>query len=363
MRIVVSGWFWERPSAGSGQYLRRLLPHLMALPPSNGVEKAAKQQPCAPRYTLLLPQQPPTGGDAEYSPSDRQPRARASESKSGAPHLQIAVISPPRQLPRQLAKLYWEQVVVPRAARHLRADVLLVPYWAAPLWQPMPTVVTVHDLIPLLLPVYRAGWLGRLYTGLVSHTTRRCAAILTVSEAGKRDIIAHLGTPAERVFAVHHGPNVEIEPAARRHRSPGNERSWSPGVSTHKPGERQVAQKYALPERYFLYLGGFDARKNLLGIVRAYRRYLDQNGDPAVQLVVAGKLPLVDTAFYPDPQRLVRHLNLTGQVRFIGWVNEDDKAQLYAGATAFLFPSTYEGFGMMLLEAMAAGTPVITSSE
>jgi glycosyltransferase involved in cell wall biosynthesis len=124
-----------------------------------------------------------------------------------------------------------------------------------------------------------------------------------------------------------------------------------------------VARKYSLPERYFLYLGGFDVRKNVLGIVRAYRLYLDLGGDPAVQLVVAGRLPRLDTAFFPDPQRLVRQLDLTGQVRFIGWVEEEDKAPLYAGATAFLFPSKYEGFGMMLLEAMAAGTPVITSSE
>lgn len=228
---------------------------------------------------------------------------------------------------------------MPRAARRLGADVLFVPYWAAPLWQPLPTVVTVHDLIPLLLPAYRASWLGRLYTRLVSYTARRCAAVITVSEAGKRDIIAHLRIPALRVFAVHNGPNVGQDSAA-----------------TH------VVQKYRLPERYFLYLGGFDVRKNLLGTVQAYRRYLDQGGDPGVYLVIAGKLPAEDTPFCPDPRRLVHDLQLTAQVRFIGWVEEADKPLLYAGAVAFLFPSTYEGFGMMLLEAMAAGTPVITAN-
>ena len=82
-----------------------------------------------------------------------------------------------------------------------------------------------------------------------------------------------------------------------------------------------------------------------------------------MQLVLAGKLPHADSAFFPDPQRLVRQLELTEHVCFIGWVEEEDKAALNAGATAFLFPSSYEGFGMMVLEAMAAGTPVITSSE
>ena len=322
MHIVVNGWFWDQPNTGSGQYLQRLLSQPQWRGPS-GEEAGHSVLHCY--CTLLLPRQPLADREAsQFSRSSKLP---------------IAVFPLPQHLPRPLAKLYWEQVIVPRAARRLGADVLFVPYWAAPLWQPLPTVVTVHDLIPLLLPAYRASWLGRLYTRLVSYTARRCAAVITVSEAGKRDIIAHLRIPALRVFAVHNGPNVGQDSAAT-----------------------QVVQKYRLPERYFLYLGGFDVRKNLLGIVQAYRRYLDQGGDPGVYLVIAGKLPAEDTPFCPDPRRLVHDLQLTAQVRFIGWVEEADKPLLYAGAVAFLFPSTYEGFGMMLLEAMAAGTPVITAN-
>ena len=351
MHIVVSGWFWGQPNTGSGQYLHRLLPHLAVLKASEEAESAFDNEVAAgeigptqpadsegpPKYTLILPRTPEDSNNLDALSANCSPLT--------------TVVSPPPRLPRQLAKLYWEQVTVPRCARRLDADLLLVPYWAAPLWQPTPTVVTVHDLIPLLLPSYRGGWPGRLYTRLVCTTARRCAAVLTVSEASKRDIIGHLGLPEERVFSVHHGPNKEDWEEEREARD------------SFFPRNRQVARKYSLPERYFLYLGGFDVRKNVLGIVRAYRRYLDLGGDPAVQLVVAGRLPRLDTAFFPDPQRLVRQLDLTGQVRFIGWVEEEDKAPLYAGATAFLFPSKYEGFGMMLLEAMAAGTPVITSSE
>ena len=350
MHIVVSGWFWDQPGTGSGQYINRLLPHLMALAEPDGTERAKERESAssglsptqlpdcegAPRYTLLLP--------------------RALPESAHLFPLSTVVAKPP-PLPRQLAKLYWEQVNVPRWARRLRADLLLVPYWAAPLWQPVPTVVTVHDLIPLLLPAYRGGWLRRLYTGLVSHTARRCTAVLTVSEAGRRDIIAHLNLPAERVSAVHHGPNE----TAMRMANDGLRRNRPHGPVDD--ARDAIRKKYALPERYFLYLGGFDVRKNVLGIVRAYQRYLDHGGDPAVQLVMAGTLPRADTGFFPDPQRLVRQLELTDRVRFIGWVDEAEKALLYAGATAFLFPSAYEGFGMTLLEAMAAGTPVITSSE
>lgn len=351
MHVLVSGWFWGQPNTGSGQYLHRLLPQLASLNALPGktvvADNPGRYQPNDPvqveddqeqtRYTLLLPRQ---SVDSEHSD------ALAAYSSQ-----LTTFVAPPPPLPRQLAKLYWEQVTVPYSARSLGADLLLVPYWAAPLWQPAPTVVTVHDLIPLLLPPYRGGWTNLLYTRLVSTSARRCEAVLTVSEASKRDIVRHLGLPDERVTAVYHGPNREHEDAEQS----DADRSLS--------RTRHVARKYALPERYFLYLGGFDVRKNLKGIVGAYRRYLDLGGDPAVKLVVAGKLPLTDTPFFPDPQRLVRQLGLTDSVHFIDWVDEEDKEPLFAGAAAFLFPSLYEGFGMMLLEAMAAGSPVITSSE
>ena len=147
------------------------------------------------------------------------------------------------------------------------------------------------------------------------------------------------------VHAVHHGPNQQ-------------------GVAA--PSTEQIAvirDKYALPDRYFLYLGGFDVRKNVQSILAAYRDYLDRSGDPDVRLVIAGQLPTEDNDFSPDPRRMTAELELGESVHFCGWVAEADKPGLYALSTAYLFPSEYEGFGMMVLEAMAAGTPVITSDR
>ena len=317
MHILINGWFWGQSTTGSGQYMHRLVEHLARMETST-------------RFTLLTPK----GRDWGLGTGDWD-----SDAQSPISNLQ----SPVPNLPRQLAKLYWEQIAVPAAARRLGADLLFVPYWAAPFWQPVPTVVTVHDLIPLLLPLYRGDILNRLYTGLVSITARRAAAIITVSQAGAQDVTTHLHIPAKLVFPVHHGPNVqESNPQA-------------------PSSQDAIRAKYALPDRYFLYLGGFDARKNVEGILAAYRRYLDKGGDPAVKLVLAGKLPQRDTPFFPDPRRMAAALNLDEQVCYAGWVDEADKPALYAGATAYLFPSHYEGFGMMLLEAMAAGCPVITS--
>jgi glycosyltransferase involved in cell wall biosynthesis len=258
----------------------------------------------------------------------------------------VQVIERPlSRLPRQLQKLWWEQVTVPQTATAVGAQVLWVPYWAAPWWQPVKTVVTVHDLIPMLLPENRGGWLNRAYTRLVARTARKSAKMIAVSHASKRDIVAHLRVSEEKVHVVWHGPNLESAAA------PTSEQLSA------------IRQKYNLPDRYFLYLGGFEARKNLTGILQGYASYLRQGGSPAVKMVIAGQLPRVDSAFTPDPRRIAQELGITSQVLFAGFVDEQDKPAVYAAATAFLFPSKYEGFGMMVLEAMQFGAPVISSSQ
>jgi glycosyltransferase involved in cell wall biosynthesis len=312
LHLAINGWFVGNVTAGSGQYVHHLLRHLPRLP-----------KPV--RLSLLLPPQAAdfAGNFAGVTP--------------------ILLKAP--ALPGPLQKLWWEQVTVPQAAKELRADLLWVPYWAAPAWQPCPVAVTIHDLIPALLPAYRGAVQHRLYTALVSWTARRAAAILTVSHASARDITKHLAIPAERIHVVYHGPNQEDAP---------------------QPTAAELAAvraRYHLPDRYFLYLGGFDMRKNVDATLAAYQRYLALGGDPAVKLVVAGQLPSQDSAFASDPRRQAAAHGISDSVHFCGRVEEDDKAAIYAQATAFVFPSLYEGFGMMVLEAMAAGTPVITSGE
>lgn len=310
LHVVVNGWFLGQSAAGSGQYTDHLLTHLPLADPRT-------------RWTVLCPGRPAAALPA---------------------HPQLVCQSIPLiSLPRQLAKLWWEQVTMPRQARKLGADVLWIPYWAAPWWQPIPTVVTVHDLIPLLLADYRGGQLNRLYTRLVSATARRADRVLTVSLASARDIASHLDIPARDIVPVHHGPNQA-------------------GHFTPDPTTTQtIRAKYGLPQRYFLYLGGFDVRKNVAGILAAYARFLERGGDPDIGLVIAGKLPDAHTKFAPDPRRLAADLGLLDKITFTGWVDEADKPGLYALSLGFLFPSHYEGFGMMVLEAMQAGTPVVTS--
>jgi glycosyltransferase involved in cell wall biosynthesis len=317
MHIVVNGWFWGQMATGSGQYLHGLAQHLPAVGATH-------------RYTLVLP-----AVDASPAPAGWQ--------------MEVATPAA-RPLGANLAKLWFEQVTFPRACQRLSANIAFTPYWGSPWRQPCPTAVTVHDLIPLLLPAYRGGVLQRAYTRLVSQTARRADRVLTDSLASRQDIVQHLGIPAERVRAVLLAADERFRPVT-------------------DPAElARVRERYNLPDPFILYLGGFDVRKNVAGLLQAYARLSRLPTFPKVgnldsRLVIAGQLPAADTPFTPDPRRIAAEEGIAGLVHFTGWVDEADKPALYSLASLFVFPSLYEGFGLPVAEAAACGAPVLTSNR
>ncbi len=141
------------------------------------------------------------------------------------------------------------------------------------------------------------------------------------------------------------------------------------GPVTHPAELARVREKYGLPDGPFLlYIGGFDARKNVVRMIEGYARAIGRmqptgqetaEHRAAIGLVIAGALPPRDSAFAPDPRPVVERLGLSDLVRFIGWVDEADKAALYSLALAALYLSEYEGFGLPVLEAMACGCAVV----
>jgi glycosyltransferase involved in cell wall biosynthesis len=313
LRIAINARFVDQPTTGSGQYLTHLV-------------QAYAARSLSDQFLLLI---------------GSEQRIPASLNSLGPPFEWKRLRTPLDGRHRHLAKLWFEQVCVPRACRIWGATLLHVPYWAAPLRSPVPAIVTVHDLIPLLLPAYSGGPLGRLYTGLVAHTARRAAAVLTDSEASRADIVRHLGIPVHRVRTIYLAAEDRFRPVT------------DPAVLA------STRDKLGLPSRYLLYLGGFDVRKNVACILQAFATL---NTDD-VHLVIAGRLPEQDTPFAPDPRRIAQSLGLEEHVRFTGWVDEGNKPALYAGADAFLFPSLYEGFGLPPLEAICCGTPAIVAAK
>jgi len=306
MRIGISAHFWPRLTSGSGQYLRHLARELARL----GSE-----------HDLIL-------------------IGEAGAFADGKPPL------PAVELPRgpfpagRPAKLYFEQVALPRAARSLGLDLLHVPYLAPPLFSPVPTVVTVHDLIPWLLPAYRGPWRKRAYTWLDLLAARRARLLIAVSEHTRQDIIRHLRFPAERVWVTYEAAAPGLRPASEEEKA-------------------ALRRRYGLPERLVLYLGDTDVRKGVHRLLRAFARWKEAHPEDPAGLAVAGPLHPPDGRLFLDLPGLARSLGLAGVVRFLGPVAEAEKAALYSAATVFAFLSEYEGFGLPPLEAMACGTPVL----
>lgn len=313
MRLALNAWFLDRPATGSGQYVRELVSAL------DGLDSDLQ-------IILVVP-----------SSGDRP------EMTTWSPRLPASCTLHPVPCPRSnLAKVRFEQFVFPKACASTGAHVAHVPYWGSPVRAALPVVVTIHDVIPLVMPSYRGGARQRLYTTLVSIAAGRASLVLTDSEASRQDILSHLKLPGQRVRSI---------PLATDDR-------YSP-----KPDSDDAAIRadYGLPAQYVLYLGGFDRRKNLATVFAAYR-WAGPTLGRRCPLVVAGQLPDRDTPFTPHPRRLMHEEDVPEQwVHFSGFIKENHKPAVYRGAAAFVFPSRYEGFGLPPLEALACGTPVVGS--
>ncbi|HET9494371.1 MAG TPA: glycosyltransferase family 1 protein [Chloroflexia bacterium] len=317
MHVAINGHFWGQPHTGSGQYLRHLWSALAGLGPDD-------------TYTLLLP---PGAGD-EPSQSERM------RVKHAMPARFVGGRS------ANLDKLLFEAWGAARAARRVRAGVLHVPYLAAPLpgAAGMPVVVTAHDMIPWVVPGYAGSPAVKVYLRLAAAFARRARLVLADSEASRRDAIKVLRMPPSRVRTVYLGMEQHPE---------------------YTPEElREVRERHGLPEAYAFYLGGFDRRKNVPLLLRAWRTLVESVEAEQPVLAVGGGVPEPGGVF-PDVRGEARRLGLDGPggpVRFIGRVSEEDKPRLMAGARLFAYPSAYEGFGLDPLEAMSVGCPVVSSS-
>src|SRR5437764_2898226 len=123
-----------------------------------------------------------------------------------------------------------------------------------------------------------------------------------------------------------------------------------------------IRARYGLNDRYILYLGGLDLRKNVPQLVRAFAHLYQQMGDPKLQLMIAGKPDKLGRALFPDPRPVAADLGITDHIVY-RFIEEEDKPAIYSGASVFVFPSLYEGFGLDPLEAMSCGAPVVCSNR
>lgn len=197
------------------------------------------------------------------------------------------------------------------------------------------TVLTVHDLIYVLFPEYHLPMNYHFLRLMMPRFARRAGAIIAISECTRRDLVRLWQIPEEKVHVIYEGIDARFRP---------------PLAATTAA---RVRASYGLPDRFALYVGTIEPRKNLPTLLEAWKRL----GSPC-PLVIAGKKGWL----YEETFTKVEALGLSDRVIFTGFVPDEDLPALYGAAEIFVFPSLYEGFGLPVLEAMACGTPVVTTT-
>ncbi len=239
-------------------------------------------------------------------------------------------------------RILWEQFVFPYRLRKIGAQILhspnfTMPYFARIIAPELKIVGTFHDMTYFFLPDFHVGWKREMFKAYIRHTARKADKLITISENSKKDIPLYC-KPKNPSIAV---TCMGVEP--RFFDAPLPEPDFLINMGIDGP--------------YILYIGTLEPRKNVPGLINAYRQ-MPEVFREKYRLVLCGKKGwLYDEIFRTvesDP-------NLAGRVIFTGYVDDDALPTLLAGASAFAYVSFYEGFGIPVIEAMAAGVPTVTS--
>lgn len=230
-----------------------------------------------------------------------------------------------------------EQLTLPNLAAAAQADVLHLTGFAAPLRSRVPTVLTVMDLIGVLF-AKNFPLASRFYwSRYLPYTLRATSHIVTLSHHTKRDIVRLTRIPPQHISVVPPGPDARFQ-------FPPDEQD-----------AESVRARLQLPERYFLFVSTLEPRKGVDTLLNAFA--LTANQIPE-HLVIVGKRGWYFQSLFAQ----VRRLGLGARVHFADYIADQDLPAIYSLATAFVFPTRYEGFGLTALEAMACGAPVIASN-
>lgn len=236
----------------------------------------------------------------------------------------------------------WEQVALPYAVKRLKVELLHCTSNTAPLWCPVPLVLTLHDIIYLEPRQHRSpsfyqemGWYYRRL--VVPRILKKCRKIITVSQFECQRICKTLNVPAERIQSIYNGYNTHFHPLEKT--------------------QPEIVHRYISHEDFLFFLGNTDPKKNTVRVLKAYHIYLQQSTIKRPLLIADLKEEYID-----DLLQEAELSDIKSHLFYPGYIANHDLPILYNSAFAFLYPSLRESFGIPMIEAMACGTPVIVGN-
>jgi glycosyltransferase involved in cell wall biosynthesis len=243
----------------------------------------------------------------------------------------------------------------PLYLQHLPADVFHIPLNAVPFWMPRPYVVTIHDMAGLLFGK-RQGFRNSVRLFQLRQGLFNASRVIAVSNATRRDVETFLGIPSSRVRTIYNAPDPIFG-------APSSPAIACIGEQTFRypPDMQRILDRYQIHYPFLLYAGRTNPQKNIPRLVEAFAVVRGQlSEDPLykdLRLIIIGD----GISRQPKLRHAVIQSRVEQTVRFLGFVPIETLRVFYQAAAAFVFPSLYEGFGLPPLEAMACGTPVVTS--
>ena len=233
-----------------------------------------------------------------------------------------------------------EQFRIPLALKREGVQLFHAPHYVLPPLVRCRSVVTIHDCIHLMFPQYLPNRIALAYARTsIDLAARRATRVMTVSESSKRDILRFVDTEPDKIDVIYNAYDERF------------------GVEPREEDVVRVRERYQLHDEFVLYAGNVKPHKNLERLIEAFD-LVRQRGLDRLKLVLIGD----EISKYAALRRAVHQHRLHKYVRFLGYLPEETLAVMYRLAGVFVFPSLYEGFGLPPLEAMASGTPVVTSN-
>jgi glycosyltransferase involved in cell wall biosynthesis len=233
-----------------------------------------------------------------------------------------------------------EQVRIPWALKREGVTLFHAPHYVLPPLVRCRSVVTIHDVIHLMFPQYLPNRIAFSYAKWsITQAAQRATRVMTVSQSSKRDILRFVDTEPDKIDVIYNAYDERF------------------AMEPREEDVVRVRERYQLTDEFVLYAGNVKPHKNLERLIDAFA-LVRKRGLDHLKLVLIGD----EISKYTALRRAVHQHQLHNYVRFLGYLPEETLAVMYRLAGVFVFPSLYEGFGLPPLEAMASGTPVVTSN-